>query len=127
MEAPTTPPEEPAPAKAPEGTTILASPDPASHERVDRWMDEAARSAEEQRVALGQTVCEAALQSLSLLNLPDLPPAEQFLPRCRSLPAAAQQCLVVSYSLSHGEECRTVRESLSPEELRVLTTIAETG
>jgi hypothetical protein len=85
-------------------------------------------ASEEAANAEGETSCERAYQSSrrfadSLRQrmggdaLPEDTPARQqaFVTACGRLPAEMQQCMIMSYSLAHQEECAALRRDMDED------------
>lgn len=74
---------------------------------------------------VGDTHCERAYGGMSKLNqllgealeakeVPEIP-REGFLEICGELEEGVQRCMVPSYAMENREECRSMREGLTPE------------
>lgn len=92
----------------------------------DRQLNAAATAAE--HAPRGRDTCETAVNGLvAMLEAAEsegnsgerLPRPERtdFLAACRALPAAAQQCLLPTYSMAHPEECERTLMGLPPGQL----------
>jgi hypothetical protein len=114
----------PSPPEAPQATAPT-SPEQARLQELLRAMSEAS---DEAAGAEGDTECERAYESSrrfaeSLRQrmggdpLPPDTPARRtaFVQACGRLPANVQKCMVMSYSVTHTEECSTVRRDMSDE------------
>lgn len=74
----------------------------------------------------GMTPCETAFNSLSTMtrvlqdglaqdvNQGAMPPKQQFITACNSLPTIIQNCLAVAYAVEHQEECRNAESAADP-------------
>ncbi len=114
----------PSAAEPPQANTP-ASPEQARLNQLLRAMNEASEEAAE---AEGATECERAYDSSRRFAealrqrmggdpLPPDTPARRdaFVNACGHLPADVQRCMVMSYSVSHTEECTSVRRDMNDE------------